>query len=77
MAQAQRRGRKKYNRFNEKNAHTIDYKDVTTLKNYITETGKIVPSRITGVHARYQRRLSREIKYARFLALLPYCDSHK
>lgn len=54
----------------------IDYKDVKTLMKYVTETGKMVPSRITGVSAKYQRRLSRAIKRARYLALLPYCDSH-
>jgi small subunit ribosomal protein S18 len=47
------------------------------LKAYITENGKIVPSRISGTSARYQRQLARAIKIARFLALLPYCDSHR
>jgi small subunit ribosomal protein S18 len=47
-----------------------------TLKGYITETGKIVPSRITGTKARYQRQLATAIKRARYLALLPYSDSH-
>jgi small subunit ribosomal protein S18 len=46
------------------------------LRQYITETGKIVPSRITGTKARYQRQLSTAVQYARFLALLPYSDSH-
>ena len=46
------------------------------LKNYVTETGKIVPSRITGTKARYQRQLSTAIKRARYLALLPYTDRH-
>ena len=55
----------------------IDYKDLDTLKKYVSETGKIVPSRITGVHARYQRQLAKEIKRARFLSLLPYCYKHK
>ena len=55
---------------------TIDYKDMTTLKDYIMESGRIVPSRITGTGAKYQRQLSHEIKVARFLALLPYCDMH-
>ncbi len=64
-------------RFSSENAVEIDYKDLGLLKNYITETGKIVPSRITGTRAFYQRRLSQAIKYARFLALLPYCDTHK
>lgn len=55
----------------------IDYKDVNLLKNYISETGKIVPSRITGVSARMQRQITAAIKYARLLGLLPYCDSHR
>ena len=55
----------------------IDYKDLATLKNYITETGKIVPSRITGTKAKYQRQLARAVKRARYLALLPYTDSHE
>jgi len=55
----------------------IDYKDVKLLMKYVTETGKMVPSRITGVSAKYQRMLSRAIKRARYLALLPYCDSHR
>lgn len=54
----------------------IDYKDLNTLKDYIMESGRIVPSRITGTGAKYQRQLSHEIKIARFLALLPYCDMH-
>ncbi|MDP5065632.1 MAG: 30S ribosomal protein S18, partial [Haliea sp.] len=52
-------------------------KDLETLKAYVSETGKIVPSRITGTKARYQRQLSTAVKRARFLALLPYSDSHK
>lgn len=68
--------RRKKSRFNE-NSSEIDYKDVATLKNYITETGKIVPSRITGTTASQQRKLSQAIKLARFLSLLPYCDSHR
>jgi small subunit ribosomal protein S18 len=54
----------------------IDYKDLDTLKAYITETGKIIPSRNTGTKARYQRQLSTAVKRARFLALLPYSDQH-
>ena len=69
--------RKKYCRFTAENVSDIDYKDFGTLKNYITETGKIVPSRITGTRSRYQRMLATAIKRARFLALLPYCDRHK
>lgn len=68
--------RKKFCRFTAEGVKEIDYKDIVTLKNYITETGKIVPSRITGTKARYQRQLSTAIKRARYLALLPYCDRH-
>ena len=69
--------RRKYCRFTAEGIKEIDYKDLNTLKQYITETGKIVPSRITGTKAKYQRQLATAIKRARFLALLPYCDSHK
>lgn len=69
--------RKKFCRFTADGVTEIDYKDLATLKNYITETGKIVPSRITGTRSRYQRMLAAAIKRARFLALLPYCDTHK
>ncbi|HHH49022.1 MAG TPA: 30S ribosomal protein S18, partial [Gammaproteobacteria bacterium] len=55
----------------------IDYKDLNTLKAYVSESGKIVPSRITGTKAKYQRQLATAIKRARALALLPYSDSHK
>ena len=68
--------RKKFCRFTAEGVKEIDYKDITTLKNYVTETGKIVPSRITGTKARYQRQLATAIKRARYLALLPYCDHH-
>lgn len=69
--------RRKSCRFTAEGIKEIDYKDINTLKNYITETGKIVPSRITGTRADYQRQLSTAIKRARFLALLPYCDHHE
>lgn len=69
--------RKKTSRFNSDVATEIDYKDINLLKNYISETGKIVPSRITGTQTRFQRQLAKAIKLARFLALLPYCDSHR
>lgn len=55
----------------------IDYKDPITLKKFITEEGKIVPSRITGVSAKKQRELAKAIRRARYLALLPYCSRHK
>ena len=69
--------RRKFCRFTAEGVKELDYKDLQTLKNYVTETGKIVPSRITGTKAKYQRQLAAAIKRARFLALLPYCDSHK
>jgi small subunit ribosomal protein S18 len=68
--------RKKYCKFTAEETVQIDYKDLTTLKAYITETGKIVPSRITGTRSFYQRQLAIAIKRARFLALLPYTDQH-
>ena len=69
--------RRKYCRFTAEGVTQIDYKDLATLKGYVTETGKIVPSRITGTRAKYQRQLSTAVKRARFLALLPYSDAHK
>jgi len=68
--------RRKFCRFSAAKVKQIDYKDLDTLKGYITESGKIVPSRITGTKARYQRQLAKAIKLARYLALLPYCDQH-
>ncbi len=68
--------RKKFCRFTAEGVDVIDYKDLNTLKGYITESGKIVPSRITGTKARYQRQLARAVKRARYLALLPYTDQH-
>lgn len=69
--------RKKYCRFTAEGVDEIDYKDLATLRAYVTETGKIVPSRITGTRSRYQRQLARAVKRARFLALLPYTDAHE
>ena len=68
--------RKKFCRFTADNVKSIDYKDLATLKGYVTETGKIVPSRITGTKSFYQRQLATAIKRARFLSLLPYTDQH-
>ncbi len=68
--------RRKYCRFTAEGVEEIDYKDLNTLKNNVTEAGKIVPSRITGTSARYQRQLASAIKRARYLALLPYTDHH-
>ena len=69
--------RKKFCRFTAEGIKEIDYKDLELLKQYITETGKIVPSRITGTSARYQRQLAVAITRARYLALLPYTDAHQ
>lgn len=68
--------RKKFCYFTSNRIEEIDYKDIYLLKKFITESGKIVPSRITGTKARYQRQLAKAIKLARYLALLPYCDKH-
>ena len=75
MAREQFR-RRKFCRFTAENVIEIDYKDLNILKQYIGESGKIVPSRITGTKARYQRQLATAVKRARFLALLPYTDNH-
>jgi small subunit ribosomal protein S18 len=68
--------RRKFCRFKAEGLKAVDYKDLVMLKNFLTETGKIVPSRITGTSAHFQRQLSVAIKLARFLALIPYCDRH-
>jgi small subunit ribosomal protein S18 len=72
-----RNARRKAKGLGAGNGVEIDYKDLNLLGDYITETGKIVPSRITGVSAKYQRQLCTAIKRARYIALLPYCDAHK
>ena len=54
----------------------IDYQDINTLRANITENGKIMPSRLSGTKAHYQRQLAVAVKRARFLALIPYCDAH-
>ena len=68
--------RMKFCRFTAEGVKQIDYKDLATLKGYITETGKIVPSRITGTRSFYQRQLATAVRRARYLALLPYTDQH-
>ena len=68
--------RRRFCRFTAEGVKEIDYKDLDTLRNYDTETGKIVPSRITGTKSNYQRQLATAVKRARFLALLPYTDKH-
>ena len=68
--------RRKFCKFTAEGIEEIDYKDINLLRQYVTETGKIVPSRITGTKAKYQRQFSTAIKRARYLSLLPYCDAH-
>jgi small subunit ribosomal protein S18 len=68
--------RRKFCRFTAEGVKEIDYKDLNILRQYVSETGKIIPSRITGTKAKYQRQLATAIKRARFLALLPYTDNH-
>jgi len=69
--------RRKFCRFTAAGVEQIDYKDLDTLREFIQENGKIVPSRLTGTKAHYQRQLNTAIKRARFLALLPYTDNHQ
>lgn len=68
--------RRKYCRFTAEGFSEIDYKDLGVLKANVTETGKIVPSRITGTKAHFQRQLATAVKRARYIALLPYTDQH-
>jgi small subunit ribosomal protein S18 len=68
--------RRKFCRFTAEHIKEVDYKDINILKDFINENGKIIPARITGTKAHYQRQLSVAVKRARFLALLPYTDLH-
>ena len=68
--------RRKFCRFTAEKVVEIDYKDIDVLKDFITEQGKVIPARLTGTQARYQRQLTTAIRRARFLALLPYTDNH-
>lgn len=68
--------RKKFCRFTAEGIKEVDYKDLAILKDFVSENGKIIPARITGTKAKYQRQLSTAIKRARFLALLPFSDQH-
>jgi small subunit ribosomal protein S18 len=68
--------RRKFCRFTADGTKEIDYKDIGILKEFINENGRIIPARITGTKARYQRQLSVAINRARFLALMPYTDLH-
>lgn len=78
MAARIRSSKKKYCPFTEGKlpADSIDFKNIRMLRKYISETGKIVPQRITGVANKFQGDLEEAIKRARYLALLPYCDRH-
>ncbi len=69
--------RKRFCRFTVTGVKEIDYKDIDTLRDFISENGKITPARLTGTRAFFQRQLTNCIKRARFLALLPYSDQHK
>ena len=68
--------RKRVCRFTAEGVDQIDYKDIDTLRDFVTETGKIIPARITGTSAKYQRQLTTAIKRARFLALIAFTDNH-
>ena len=68
--------RRKFCRFTAEGIKQVDYKDINILKDFINENGRIIPARITGTKARYQRQLSIAVKRARFLSLLPYTDLH-
>lgn len=68
--------RRKFCRFTAEGIKQVDYKDINLLKDFINENGRIIPARITGTKARYQRQLTVAVKRARFLALLPYTDKH-
>ena len=64
--------KKKFCPFSQKNSPKIDYKDIRLLSRYISEKGKIIPSRITNVSSKKQKELSKAIKRARFLGLMSY-----
>ena len=68
--------RRKFCRFTADKIKEVDYKDIAILKDFINENGKIIPARITGTMARYQRQLGIAIKRARFLALIHFTDLH-
>ena len=69
--------RRKFCRFSAEKMEQVDYKDVDVLKDFLTENFKLMPARLTGTKAGYQRQLGTAIKRARFLALLPYTDNHQ
>ena len=61
----------------DKNKNIIDYKNLGYIKKYISEAGKLIPSRVSGLTASEQRKMKKGVKRARFLALIPCCDNHK
>ncbi|MBT9554336.1 MULTISPECIES: 30S ribosomal protein S18 [unclassified Hydrogenophaga] len=69
--------RKRFCRFTVANVEEVDYKDVDVLRDFIAENGKIIPARLTGTRAFYQRQVNTAIKRSRFLAMLPYSDQHR
>ena len=69
--------RKRFCRFTAAGVEEIDYKDVDTLRDFVSENGKIIPARLTGTRAIFQRQINTAVKRARFLAMLPYSDQHK
>ncbi len=69
--------RRRYCKFTAEGIEEIDYKDIGLLRQFVTETGKIIPARTTGTSAKYQRQLALAVKRARYLALLPYTDQQK
>jgi len=69
--------RTRFCRFTAQSVEQIDFKDIETLRDFIGENGKIIPARLTGTKALYQRQLETAIKRARFLALMPFTDQHK
>lgn len=68
--------RRKFCRFTSEGVKEIDYKNIEVLKDFINENGKIIPARITGTKAKFQRQLGTAVKRARFLALMPFTDAH-
>ena len=69
--------RKRFCRFTVANVEEVDYKDIDVLPDFIAENGKIIPARLTGTRAFYQRQVNTAIKRSRFLAMLPYSDQHR
>jgi len=69
--------RKRFCRFTVAGVEEVDYKDIDTLRDFIAENGEIIPARLTGTRAIYQRQVTTAIKRARFLALMPYTDQHR